>query len=132
MESYLITQQLRVFRDGLRLVQTDILLWPLRPAEHAEVRLKRHIERVVFEPAVFTAEALKLCGELFRAALIGKAQDAVAVCEYAAIVHVPRIAAPVDALKLAALEEPVLYEKVEVDIIGVPCEGGEGLIGTVP
>ena len=132
MESYLVAQQLRVFRNGLGLVQTDVFLRPLRPAEHTEVRLEGHIERAVFEPAVFTAEALKLRGELFRAALIGKAQDAVAVFEDAAIVHMLRVAAPVDALKLAALEEPVLYEKVEVDIIGVSGEGGEGLIGAVP
>ena len=132
MEGYLIAQELRVFRDGLGLVQTDILLRPLRPAEHTEVRLEGHIERVVFKPAVFAAEAIKLRGELFRAALIGKAQDTVAVFEDAAVVHMLRITAPVDSLKLAALEKPVLYEKVEVNIIGVPGERGERLVGTVP
>ena len=131
MEIYLVGQLRAIFFDRLGLVPADVVLGPLGPADHAEMSLERHKERVILDPCVGAAKLLKLRGVLLAAAAEGDTQHVKAVLIYLAVVDSGGVIAPVDAGELRLFQELILYEQVEVDKVGVPRKGGEGGIGAV-
>ena len=85
-----------------------VLVRPLYPALHAEAALERHEERVVGQPAaVGLDEGGDFRGVALPAAPGGEAQQLEAVLVYLPVVDVLGVGAPVDALRLARLQQPV-------------------------
>ena len=123
LEVYLVGKLGAVLLDRLRLVLADVLLRPLGPADHAEVRLERHEQRIVLDPRVRTAELRKLGGVLLFAAPVGEAQHLEAVLVYLAVVHPRRVAAPVYIRIFRFFQQLIPAEQVKVDKIRIPGKG---------
>ena len=117
---------------GLRLAQTDILVLPLDPAAHAEMRLEGHEQRIVFQPrGVLRPEGGKFRGIALDPALIGLAQHGKAAHVDRAVVGALLVRAPEDVLDFAFLQQPVADQQIEINVVGVARKGGEGGVWTV-
>ena len=123
LEVYLVGKLGAVLLDRLRLMLADVLLRPLGPADHAEVRLERHEQRVVLDPRVRTAELRKLGGVLLFAAPVGEAEHAETMLIYLAIINLCRITPPVDIRIFRFFQQLIPAEQVKVDKIRISGKG---------
>ncbi len=126
---------LQLLSDGgqdLRSAQAQ-LLRPLEPGRAAVTVLQGHKQGVILQPVpLFPAEVLKVRGTVGQKPAARFAQDGVAGGIHQAVVNPFRTASPVDALIFLPFQQPFPFQLVQVDKVGVPGKGGEGLIGGIP
>ena len=112
--------------------QADVRVLPLRPGAHAKMALAGHVQGVVRQPAaVLRLKGGHLCLVPDPAPVLGLLQHGEAALVDLSVVHVPGFGAPVLALHLIPGQQPVLYQHIQVDEIGIPSVGGKALIGGV-
>ena len=110
--------------QSVRPAQTNVLVLPFHPALHTEMRLERHKQGVVLKPLrVFCAEGGKGVGKQRNAALVRLAQNGKAALINRAVVHPLLVRAPEVLRDLAALEQLVADEQIQVDKIGIARKG---------
>ena len=132
VEIHVAAQLLTVLPDGLRAVRAYGLVRPLHPAHHAEARLYRHVQRIIFHPGIFPAELRRLRRKALPAALKRAPQYLETVVVYSAVVRALLILAPVYPLEVGAPEQSVRYQHIEVYEIRVAGKGRKRRIGAVP
>ena len=112
--------------------QADVRVLPLGPGAHAEMALAGHVQGVIRQPAaVLRLKGGHLCLVPFPAPVLGLLQHGEAAFVDLSVVHIPGFGAPVLLLHLALFQQPVLYQHIQVDEIGIPGVGGKALIGGV-
>ena len=131
VEIHILLELLGVARHCLRLSQPDVLVRPLQPALHAEVALYRHIQSIVGQPLVFLPEGVHRLLVPGKALVESLAEDGEPGFIDLSVVHIPGLRAPVDGSELLRVQEPVLYQQVQINKVGVTGKGREALIGAV-
>ena len=119
-----------IFLQHLRgLPQAQSLVGPVGPGLHAEMTLAGHVQGIVLQPAaVLLPEGGHSLGVTLPAPLFGDGQHLEAAFVDLAVVHIPRLGAPLAAGDLALLQQTVGHQHVQVDKVGVSGKGGKALI----
>ena len=114
---------------------------PLLPVHHAVGLLDGHVQAVVGQPvAAQKLEAVPVVGvgrlvaghrALFQEVRVGFAQHSEALFVEGAVVHMSRVAAPVDSSVVLFGQQAVGGQQVQINKVGVAREGGAALVRAV-
>ena len=114
---------------------------PLLPVHHAVGLLDGHVQAVVGQPvAAQKPEAVPVVGvgrlvaghgALFQEVRVGFAQHSEALFVEGAVVHMSRVAAPVDSSVVLFGQQAVGGQQVQINKVGVAREGGAALVRAV-
>ena len=128
---HLLAQLLAPALHGLGAVHADVLVRPLRPGQTVKLRLERHVQGVGLHPRPVLPKRFDLVGKALLPAYVCYVEQGQTVFGQTAVIDGAASSAPAERPGLLRLEQPVLHQKIEVDVIGVAREGGEGGVGAV-
>ena len=118
--------------QGLGAAEADVLR-PLQPGGAAVLLLQGHKQGIVIKPRpVGPAEPGKSGRAPGQQPVTGQAQHRQPQAVQGLIVHPLRVVPPGEGGILLPLQQPLFFQLVQIDEIGVARPGGEGLIGGVP
>ena len=116
-------------RQRLRLPPLEFRR-PLRPSPTAKVPLQRHKQGVVLQPVRFgVTERPEICRWSHSESFIRLPQNRQPLPVQQSKIHLIRTRTPGDFIHFRLGQKPVLNQKIQVNEIGIPSKGGEGLIG---
>ena len=128
MEFNVKIQLFPVVVQGVVPAQTDIL-GPLPPAIAAKEVLQGHKQGIILEPPVVFLQKLLIFGAVADIApLVGLVEQFEPVLMELVIVHPFRVGAKVHRQALLLCQNPLLYQIIQTDEIGIARKGGIGLI----
>ena len=111
--------------------QADVL-GPVVPALAAEEVLQCHEEGIVLQPPMVFRKELLIIGILADiAALVGLAQQGIAVFVQLGIVHVRSIGAEVGGVAFLLGQHALFDQRFQADEIGISRKGGKALVGRI-
>ena len=135
-----IDKQLHIFLQLLavlfqyfrRFPQPQRLVGPLRPRLHAEMTLACHKQGVILQPtAVLRPESGDLSRVPLPAPLLRQRQHFEAALVNLAVVHITGLSTPLAAFHVAAFQQTVGDQHIQIDEVGISGKGGKALIGRV-